>query len=86
MIKKSILLFNIFLLLIVPLKAYGKKDAINIITKLAATRILEYLGSLVVYFLMKIKRDYISQILQTAVFFPMIRSLIIYLFYIPRET
>ena len=38
MIKKYILVFNIFLLLIVPLKAYGKQDAINIITTLSSNQ------------------------------------------------
>ena len=44
MIKKYILVFNIFLLLIVPLKAHGKKDAINIITTVGSNHDIGVLG------------------------------------------
>lgn len=56
MIKKYILIFNIFLLLIVPLKAYGKKDAINIITTLGSNQDIGILGLIGGVFFDEIKK------------------------------
>jgi len=44
MIKKAILVFNILFFLIVPLKAYSKNDAINIITTLGGNKDIGILG------------------------------------------
>ncbi|MBU4259030.1 MAG: NHL repeat-containing protein [Proteobacteria bacterium] len=44
MIKKSLLFFCILLFLIVPLKAYSKEDAINIITTLSGNQDIGMLG------------------------------------------
>lgn len=56
MIKKYILVFNIFLLLIVPLKAYGKKDTINIITTLGSNQEIGILGLIGGVFFDEIKK------------------------------
>ncbi len=60
MIKKYILVFNIFLLLIVPMKAYGKahskKDAINIITTLGSNQDVGILGLIGSVFFDEIKK------------------------------
>ena len=56
MIKKYILIFNIFFLLIVPLKAYGKKDAINIITTLGSNQDIGILGLIGGVFFDEIKK------------------------------
>ena len=56
MIKKYILIFNVFLLLIVPIKAYGKKDAINIITTLGSNRDVGILGLIGGVFFDEIKK------------------------------
>ncbi len=56
MIKKSILVFNIFLLLIVPLKAYGKKDTVNIITTLGSNQDIGILGLIGGVFFDEIKK------------------------------
>ncbi|MBC2694397.1 MAG: hypothetical protein HF982_03790 [Desulfobacteraceae bacterium] len=56
MIKKYILVLNIFMLLIVPLKAYGKKDAINIITTLGSNQDIGILGLIGGVFFDEIKK------------------------------
>ena len=56
MIKKSLLFFYILLISIVPLEAYGKKDAVNIITTLGNNQDVGILGLIGGVFFDEIKK------------------------------